>query len=90
MQKLIPQLATLEELLNIFTSVRNLDAEELSIRPSMLLIFFSQNSCIEKAFLFDVISKIYIATDSNPVDIQTYELCCDMMDVVIDVACIYG
>ncbi|KAJ8790210.1 hypothetical protein J1605_004677 [Eschrichtius robustus] len=44
---------------------------------------------IEKAFLFDVVSKIYIATDSS-VDVQSYELCCDMIDVVIDVSCIYG
>lgn len=50
----------------------------------------SQNSGIEKAFLFDVVSKIYIATDSSPVDMQSYELCCDMIDVVIDVSCIYG
>ena len=35
-------------------------------------------------------SKIYIATDSSPVDMQSYELCCDMIDVVIDVSCIYG
>ncbi|XP_005750173.1 ras-related GTP-binding protein D isoform X2 [Pundamilia nyererei] len=67
-QKLIPQLPTLENLLNIFIS----------------------NSGIEKAFLFDVGSKIYIATDSSPVDMQTYELCCDMIDVVIDISCIYG
>ncbi|TNN67651.1 Ras-related GTP-binding protein C [Liparis tanakae] len=51
-QKLIPQLPTLENLLNIFIS----------------------NSGIEKAFLFDVVSKIYIATDSSPVDMQSYEL----------------
>ncbi|XP_028994335.1 ras-related GTP-binding protein D isoform X2 [Betta splendens] len=67
-QKLIPQLPTLENLLNIFIS----------------------NSGIEKAFLFDVVSKIYIATDSSPVDVQTYELCCDMIDVVIDISCIYS
>jgi len=67
-QKLIPQLPTLENLLNIFIS----------------------NSGIEKAFLFDVVSKIYIATDSSPVDMQSYELCCDMIDVVIDVSGIYG
>ncbi|XP_039993041.1 ras-related GTP-binding protein D isoform X2 [Xiphias gladius] len=67
-QKLIPQLPTLENLLNIFIS----------------------NSGIEKAFLFDVVSKISIATDSSPVDMQTYELCCDMIDVVIDISCIYG
>uniref|UniRef100_A0A1B6CL71 Ras-related GTP-binding protein n=1 Tax=Clastoptera arizonana TaxID=38151 RepID=A0A1B6CL71_9HEMI len=67
-QKLIPQLPTLENLLNILIS----------------------NSAIEKAFLFDVVSKIYIATDSSPVDMQSYELCCDMIDVVIDVSGIYG
>lgn len=58
-----------------------------------LMIWLShsvQNSGIEKAFLFDVVSKIYIATDSSPVDMQSYELCCDMIDVVIDVSCIYG
>nr|KAG5688382.1 hypothetical protein BaRGS_010525 [Batillaria attramentaria] len=67
-QKLIPQLPTLENLLNILIS----------------------NSGIEKAFLFDVMSKIYIATDSSPVDMQCYELCCDMIDVVMDMSCIYG
>jgi hypothetical protein len=53
-------------------------------------IVFLQNSGIEKAFLFDVVSKIYIATDSSPVEMQMYELCCDMIDVVLDVSCIYG
>lgn len=45
---------------------------------------------MEKAFLIDVVSKIYVATDSTPVDMQTYELCSDMIDVVVDVSCIYG
>jgi Ras-related GTP-binding protein C/D len=48
------------------------------------------NSRMEKAFLFDVVSKVYIASDPQPVDIQSYELCSDMIDVVIDVSCIYG
>lgn len=67
-QKLITQLPTLENLLNILNS----------------------NSGIEKSFLFDVLSKIYIATDSSPVDMQSYELCSDMIDVVIDVSSIYS
>jgi len=67
-QKLIPQLPTLENLLDILIS-----------------------SCrMDKAFLIDVVSKIYVATDSNPVDMQTYELCSDMIDVVVDVSSIYG
>ncbi|CAH8606248.1 unnamed protein product [Heterobilharzia americana] len=54
-----------------------------------LLNIFISNSMVDKAFLFDVASKIYLATDSNAVDMQTYELCCDMIDVVVDVAAIY-
>lgn len=45
---------------------------------------------MEKVFLIDVVSKIYIATDSSPVDIKNYELCSDMIDVVIDISSIYG
>ena len=51
-QKLIPQLPTLENLINLFIS----------------------NSGIEKAFLFDILSKIYVATDSSPVDMQVNHL----------------
>ena len=47
-------------------------------------------SKIQKAFLFDVISKIYIATDSNAVNMQHYEICSELIDVLIDVTCIYG
>ena len=33
------------------------------------------SSCgVEKAFIFDIISKIFIATDSSPVDISHYEI----------------
>jgi len=67
-QKLIPQLPTLENLLDILNS----------------------NCVMEKSFLIDVLSKIYVATDSTPVDMAIYELCSDMIDVVIDVSCIYG
>ncbi|KAF1811487.1 hypothetical protein P152DRAFT_489210 [Eremomyces bilateralis CBS 781.70] len=67
-QKLIPQLPTLEALLNSLCS----------------------NSRIEKAYLFDVLSKIYIATDTSPTDIGSYAICSDYIDVVIDVSEIYG
>lgn len=45
---------------------------------------------MEKSFLFDVASKIYIATDTSIVEMQTYELCCDMIDVSTDISSIYG
>ena len=67
-QKLIPQLPTLESLLN-----------------SLCV-----NCRIEKAYLFDVLSKIYIATDTTPTDIGSYEICSDYIDVVVDVSEIYG
>lgn len=47
-------------------------------------------SKIQKAFLFDVISKVYIATDSSGVDMKHYEICSELIDVLIDVTCIYG
>ena len=40
--------------------------------------------------MFDISSKIYIATDGTPVDMQSYEICCDMIDLFIDVSWIYG
>lgn len=67
-QKLIPQLPTLEALLNSLCSTCQ----------------------IEKAYLFDIMSKIYIATDTSPTDIGSYEICSDYIDVVIDVSEIYG
>lgn len=50
----------------------------------------TERSLIKKAFLFDVISKIYIATDKSPVDMKQYEICSELIDVLIDVTCIYG
>lgn len=67
-QKLVPQLPTLNNLLDMLIS-----------------------SCsIDKSYLVDVVTKLYIATDSNPVDAHSYELCSDLVDVVIDVSYIYG
>ncbi|CDS43438.1 ras gtp binding protein d [Echinococcus multilocularis] len=54
-----------------------------------LLNIFISSSILDKAFLFDVATKIYLATDSTLVDIQTYELCCDMIDVVTNISSIY-
>jgi len=67
-QRLIPQLPTLENLLNTLVSTCSM----------------------EKAYLFDIVSKLYISTDSSPVDMQSVELCSDMIDVVLDVSGIYG
>lgn len=44
----------------------------------------------EKAYLFDVNTKIYIATDSTPEDMASYEICSDFVDVIIDFTEVYG
>ncbi len=67
-QKLIPQLPTLESLLNILTA----------------------NCHMEKAYLFDVLSKIYIASDTSPINMQSYTACSDYIDAIVDVSEIYG
>ncbi|KIX07281.1 uncharacterized protein Z518_01934 [Rhinocladiella mackenziei CBS 650.93] len=67
-QKLIPQLNTLENLLNILV-----------------------NSCgMSKAYLFDILSKIYVASDTRPIDMEVYEMCSDYIDVIVDVTDIFG
>ena len=65
---LVPQLPTLEALLNTVKS-----------------------SCgMEKVYLFDVLSKIYIASDTSPVDMAAYELCSDWIDTIVDMSEIYA
>lgn len=66
-QKLIPELPSLENMLD------NLVA----------------HSSIDKVFMFDVNSKIYVATDLSPVDIQTYEVCAEFIDITIDLDDLY-
>uniref|UniRef100_A0AC34RSX1 GTP-binding protein n=1 Tax=Panagrolaimus sp. JU765 TaxID=591449 RepID=A0AC34RSX1_9BILA len=85
-QKLVRQLPVLTKLLDIFNKklVRQLPV------LTKLLDIFNKASNVDKSFLFDVASKIYIATDSTPVDLPTYELCCDMIDVTTDLSLIYG
>eukprot|EP00727_Mastigamoeba_balamuthi_P010474 m51a1_g6049 putative ras-related gtp-binding protein (378) ;mRNA; f:207600-209426 len=56
---------------------------------SDLLDSFIASSKIEKSFLADIATKIYVATDSSEVDVSNYELCSDMIDVVSDIIYIY-
>ncbi|KAL4970296.1 GTR/RAG family Ras-related GTP-binding protein [Aspergillus stella-maris] len=67
-QKLIPNLSTLENLINTL----------------------SNNCGFEKSYLFDVLSKIYIASDTRPVDMSCYEMCSDYIDVIVDISELYS
>ncbi|GAA5973234.1 hypothetical protein JCM11641_006337 [Rhodosporidiobolus odoratus] len=66
-QKLIPEQAMLERLLDLLC----------------------QQCSMDKAFLFETSSKIYIATDSSPLDNQTYVICADYLDLVGDFTQLY-
>ena len=48
-------------------------------------------SCrFEKVYIFDVISKIYIASDTSPVDLSSYEICSDYINLIVDMSEVYG
>lgn len=55
-----------------------------------LLNTISASCRFEKVYLFDVLSKIYIASDTTPVHLQAYELCSDFVDVIVDLSEVYG
>ncbi|KAI5476600.1 Ras-related GTP-binding protein C [Pseudohyphozyma bogoriensis] len=54
-----------------------------------LLDLLCQQCMMDKAFLFDTSSKIYIATDSLPLDGQTYVICSDYLDLIGDFTTLY-
>ncbi|KAH3732733.1 GTPase-interacting protein 2 [Pelomyxa schiedti] len=47
----------------------------------LLVDSFTLNSGIDKTFLFDIKTKIFIATDAAPVEITTYELLTSLIEV---------
>jgi Ras-related GTP-binding protein C/D len=67
-QKLIPHLDTLENMMNTLVN----------------------SSGMSKAYLFDILTKVYVASDTRPVDMEVYEMCADFIDVTVDVTDLYG
>jgi len=49
-----------------------------------LLNVLVRTCSMEKAYLFDVATKLYISTDSSPVDMKILELCPDIIDAAFD------
>ncbi len=45
---------------------------------------------MKKLYLFDVLSKLYVASDTSPVDMNSYSLCSDYIDTIVDLSEIYG
>lgn len=48
------------------------------------------NCRMEKAYLFDTRFKFYVASDTHPADLGSYETCSEYLDVVRDVRALYG
>ncbi|PFH52945.1 hypothetical protein AMATHDRAFT_138852 [Amanita thiersii Skay4041] len=61
-----------------FSRVLHKLIEPLPYLEEMLNVFCT-NSQSPKAFLFDVNSRLYVATDAAPVDSATHNLCCDYL-----------
>lgn len=55
-----------------------------------LLNTISSSCHFEKVYIFDVISKIYIASDTSSVDFSAYELCSDYINIIVDLSEVYG
>lgn len=67
-QKLIPELDVLQNLLNTLIN----------------------NSGMTKAYLFDILSKIYVASDTRPIDSDIYEICANYIDLTVDFTDLYN
>lgn len=55
-----------------------------------LLDMLYQNTNFEKAYLFDLASKLYFATDSTPGDPSTHEICTEYIDLHWEMDQIYA
>lgn len=84
-QKLLPEQGMLERLLDMLCQVSIVS----NFRTDELMWVSLQQCSMEKAFLFDTMSKVYIATDSSPLDNQTYIICSDYIDLVGDFSLLY-
>ena len=60
--------------------------------PAMetLLTKLCANCRIQKAYLFDTTSRIYIATDVSPTFLKDFVACFDYIDAIVDIKQLYG
>lgn len=60
------------------------------LRNGILTQQHAQNSNFDKAYMFDLASKLYFATDSTPGDAALHELCTEYTDLHWEMDQIYG
>lgn len=77
---------------SIFEAMSKVVQKLLPQLPAMeaLLNKLCSTCRIQKAYLFDTVSKIYLATDASPSFLRDYEVCSDYVDVIVDIKQIYG
>ena len=64
-------------------------APQLSAMEGLLNSLCSASG-MRKAYLFDIQSKIYVASDTSPADPDAYKTCSDYIDLVVDLSDLYG
>lgn len=62
---------------------------ELNVLQNLLDTLIN-NSGMTKAYLFDILSKIYVASDTRPVDSDIYEICANYIDLTVDFTDLYS
>lgn len=61
-----------------------------SLNICKLLNHFANHSKIEKVYLFDLITKLYIGhNDEKLCDQFKYDICSDILDIFIDISYLY-
>ncbi|CAF2151295.1 unnamed protein product [Rotaria magnacalcarata] len=55
-----------------------------------MLDLVTASTQLDKIFVCDIYNKIFLASDTKPVESQISELCCDVIDVYTDISSIYG
>ncbi|CAF2399079.1 unnamed protein product [Rotaria sp. Silwood2] len=55
-----------------------------------MLDLVTASTQLDKIFVCDIYNKIFLASDTKPVESQISELCCDVVDVYTDISSIYG
>ena len=58
---------------------------------SILIDIIANNCKFEKVYLFDVFNKLYLAANTSSIESsKTYEICSDLIDVILDMCGAYG
>ncbi|CAF1102182.1 unnamed protein product [Rotaria sordida] len=72
-----------------FSKIVQNQMKQLRALENMLNIV-TESTQLDKIFVCDIYNKIFLASDTKPVDTQLSELCCDVVDVYTDISSIYG